>query len=81
MEDYFSVLETRPNLQPSLQHSELDFSVTKLRQAVLARDLDLRSSLSCLQGHSRLFSLLDKLRAASLLRLQLSQTIRDTLRS
>ena len=70
-----------PYLQPSLQHTEVDFSVTKLRQAVLQRDLNLRTALSCLQGQSRLFSLLDKLRAASLLRLELSQTIRDSLRS
>ena len=48
---------------------------------MLERDLSLRTGLSCLQGQRRVFSLLDKLKAASLLRLELSQTIQDSLRS
>ena len=81
LEDYYSALETRPHLQPSFHHEELGFSGARLRQAVLERDLSLRTGLSCLQGQGRVFSLLDKLKAASLLRLELSQTIQDSLRS
>ena len=69
------------NLQPHLHQEELGFSGARLRQAVLERDLSLRTGLSCLQGQPRVFSLLDKLKAASLLRLELSQTIQDSLRS
>ena len=82
LEDFYAALDTslsRPDLQQSV--AGLPTSTVRLRQAVLERDLNLRSALSCLQGQSRLFSLLDKLRVASLLRLQISQNIIDCLRS
>ena len=83
LEEFYSALETSSPQPPPLQQSlaGLPSSTVRLRQAVLQRDLNLRAALSCLQGQPRLFSLLDKLRAASLLRLELSQTIIDSLRS
>ena len=45
---------------------------------MLERDRSLRTALACLEAQPRVFSLLDKLRAASLLRLELSQTILES---
>ena len=82
LEEFYSALDTsRP--QPFLQQSlaELPSSTARLRQAVLERDLAIRTALSCLQGQQGVFSLVDKLREASLLRLEITQTIIDSLGS
>ena len=48
-----------------------------LRLAVKERDINVRTAISCLEGEGDVFSLLEKLLTASLLRLEITQTLSD----
>ena len=76
LEDFYSALESSP--VPSLAASS-GLPPALVRQAVQERDANMRAAVSCLQGVGTVFSLLDKLRAAALQRLQITQTILDSL--
>ena len=54
------------------------YSPAIMRQAVVERDLALRTSLACVKGEGELDSILDKLRAAYLTRLDITQSIIDS---
>ena len=49
-----------------------------MSQAVLERDLALRSALACVTGTGEVAAILDKLKAAYLTRLDLTQNIIDS---
>ena len=61
---------------PSLGGSS--YSPALVRQAVMERDLALRSALACVKGEGEVDTILDKLRAAYLTRLDITQTIIDS---
>ena len=63
---------------PSLGGSVPSYSPAIMRQAVIERDLALRAALACLEGEGEVDSILDKLRAAYLTRLDITQTIIDS---
>ena len=63
---------------PSLGGSVPSYSPAIMRQAVIERDLALRAALACLKGEGEVDSILDKLRAAYLTRLDITQTIIDS---
>ena len=63
---------------PSLGSSVSSFSPSIMRQAVVERDLALRAALACVKGEGEVDTILDKLRAAYLTRLDITQTIIDS---
>ena len=63
---------------PSLGSSVSSYSPAIMRQAVVERDLALRGALSCVKGEGEVDTILDKLRAAYLTRLDITQTIIDS---
>ena len=63
-------------LVPSIDLS-FDLPTHLLRLAVKERDINLKTAISCLEGEGDVFSLLEKLLTASLLRLEITQTLSD----
>ena len=63
---------------PSLGGAVPSYSPAIMRQAVVERDLALRTALACVKGEGEVDSILDKLRAAYLTRLDITQSIIDS---
>ena len=66
-----SLIPNLPNLGPVI-------IIIIMSQAVLERDLALRSALACVTGTGEVAAILDKLKAAYLTRLDLTQNIIDS---